>query len=248
MGFPLSGWIWRESDLLESQVRHAESGRVLPGGFAFTAVKERPVKVVAQCSGRSGAGACNLHAGLALLARHPKWGTQIRPRSSGIGSLALESHPKEIVWIAIPTFQGRVSPAFDFASRLTLIRLRGRTELERREVTVVETYPGAIARSLGELRLDLLICGAISRMLEQLLRAEGLRIVSQVCGDINDVLRAFLEDRLNSEEFCLPGCHRRRADARSSRESPSKSKPWPPRSLVSDPPTARTPRPHRVSA
>jgi predicted Fe-Mo cluster-binding NifX family protein len=114
------------------------------------------------------------------------------------------------VLIAIPNFHGRVSPVFDVASRLTVIRVQRRAELGRREVTLLETRPDTIARCLAELGVDLLICGAISQMLESLLRADGLRVVSQVCGEIDSVIQAFLHGRLDAPEYCLPGCFGRR--------------------------------------
>ncbi len=44
-----------------------------------------------------------------------------------------------VVLVAIPHFQGRVSPVFDVASRLILVRVQGRAEVGRREVTLFQT-------------------------------------------------------------------------------------------------------------
>lgn len=64
--------------------------------------------------------------------------------------------------LAIPNFQGRVSPVFDVASRLTVVRVKGRAEVARREVTLFETRPEGIARCLAELGVNVLVCGGIS--------------------------------------------------------------------------------------
>ena len=117
--------------------------------------------------------------------------------------------------VAIPHHQGRVSPVFDVASRLTLVRVKGRVELERREVTLFETQPDGIARSLAELRVNVLICGAISQMLERLLHRDGVRVVAYVCGEVEAVLQAFLSRTLHAPEFCLPGCYLRSCDRES---------------------------------
>ena len=74
-----------------------------------------------------------------------------------------------LVLIAIPHFQGRVSPVFDVASRLTVVRVKGRVELERREVMLFEAQPDGITRSVVELGVEVLICGAISQMIERML-------------------------------------------------------------------------------
>lgn len=108
--------------------------------------------------------------------------------------------------VAIPNFQGRVSPVFDVAAHLTVVRVRNRTAGERHEVTLWETRPEGIVRSLVELRVRHLICGGISQCLEHLLRQAGVRVTGQVCGAVDDVLAAFLDRTLDSPEFALPGC------------------------------------------
>ncbi|MBE7503234.1 MAG: hypothetical protein HS113_23695 [Verrucomicrobiales bacterium] len=114
--------------------------------------------------------------------------------------------------VAIPNFQGRVSPVFDVASRLTVVRVERRSERDRREIVLLEARPEAIARSLAELGIAVLICGAISQTLERLLRHEGVRVVGQVCGEVDAVLQAYLRGTLDDPEFGLPGCFRRPRD------------------------------------
>ena len=119
--------------------------------------------------------------------------------------------------VAIPNFQGRVSPVFDVASRLTVVRVERRSERDRREIALLEARPEAIARSLAELGIAVLICGAISQTLERLLRHEGVRVVGQVCGEVDAVLQAYLHGTLDAPEFGLPGCFRRPRDQVSQR-------------------------------
>lgn len=119
------------------------------------------------------------------------------------------------MWVAIPHHQGRVSPVFDVASHLTLVRVKGPLEIERREVTLVETQPDGIARSLAALGVKVLICGAISQMLERLLHRDGVRVVAQVCGDVEAVLHAFVSRTIDAPEFCLEGCSRPPCNRRS---------------------------------
>ena len=108
--------------------------------------------------------------------------------------------------VAIPNCQGRVSPVFDVAARLTVVRLRGRTELDRREVALFEAQPAGIARSLIELGVDVLICGAISQMLEAVLAGGGVHVVPRICGEVEAVIRAYCRGTLGTREFQMPGC------------------------------------------
>lgn len=115
--------------------------------------------------------------------------------------------------VAIPNCQGRVSPVFDVAARLMTVRLKGGEELGRREVTLFETRPAEIARSLVELGTKVLICGAISEGLEGALVCAGIRVVPRICGEVEAVLHAYETGRLAAPEFQMPGCCGKRADA-----------------------------------
>jgi predicted Fe-Mo cluster-binding NifX family protein len=117
------------------------------------------------------------------------------------------------VLIAVPNCQGRVSPVFDVAARLVLVRLKGDAELERKDIVLFEKQPEGIIRSLGELGIQVLICGAISRGLQRALEQAGIRVLPQVCGDLEAVLAAFREGTLGQREFAMPGCCGRRWDA-----------------------------------
>ena len=67
------------------------------------------------------------------------------------------------------------------------------------------------------LHVDVLICGAISQMLERMLHRAGVRVVAQVCGEVEAVLQAFLSRMLDAPEFSPPGCFRPPGD-RGSRQ------------------------------
>lgn len=137
--------------------------------------------------------------------------------------------------IAVPNCQGRVSPVFDVATRLVLVQLEGRTELERREVVLCEERPDGIVRGLGELGIEVLVCGAISQGLKTALESAGIRVVAQVCGGVEAVVAAYRAERLNRPEFAMPGCyspppdnlwrHRRRCRKRSHARRPRSLQP-----------------------
>lgn len=112
--------------------------------------------------------------------------------------------------IAVPNCQSRVSPVFDVAARLVVVRLKGEAELERREVVLFENQPEGMVRSLRELGVELLICGGISQWLEVALERVGIRVLAQICGEVETVVAAYRTGRLNSPEFIMPGCCGRR--------------------------------------
>jgi predicted Fe-Mo cluster-binding NifX family protein len=108
--------------------------------------------------------------------------------------------------VAIPNFEGRISPVLDVAARLLLIRVESGKEVAREQVAIAENRPDQLIRTCEELRVDVLICGAISQPLACWLADAGVRVVSHLCGEIETIFCAFLTDTLNRAEFRMPGC------------------------------------------
>jgi predicted Fe-Mo cluster-binding NifX family protein len=111
--------------------------------------------------------------------------------------------------IAIPTWQGRVSPVFDVAEQTLLVSLNGREESSRCMESLRSMTLAKRAERLAELGVDVLLCGAISWPLETLLITNRIKVISLVCGDVEEVLHAFRDDTLKNEQFAMPGCCRR---------------------------------------
>ncbi len=103
----------------------------------------------------------------------------------------------------------RVSPVFDVAESLQIFEIQdGRVEQwEERRLVGTEFY--SRAREVSGYKVDTVICGAVSRPLETALQGVGVRVVGFVCGQIDEVVRAFVEGRLEEEKFRMPGCCRR---------------------------------------
>ena len=106
-----------------------------------------------------------------------------------------------------------MSPVFDVATRLVLVRLEGETEVGRKEGVLREEQTEGIVRGLGELGVEVLICGAISQGLRVALEFAGVRVLAQVCGEIGAVVAAYRTGGLNRPEFIMPGCCRRSRNA-----------------------------------
>jgi predicted Fe-Mo cluster-binding NifX family protein len=124
--------------------------------------------------------------------------------------------------VAIPHWRGRVSPVFDVAGSLLLVDIANGQEQDRQHVRLNTHGLQARGRSLAELGADVLICGAISWPLEMALSAAGVEVIPQTCGDVEDVLAAFLNGRLDENAFLMPGCcGRRRRFRRRRRRSPN---------------------------
>jgi len=112
--------------------------------------------------------------------------------------------------VAIPDWNGQVSPVFDVAARVLVVDLEGGREL-RRQITLLSglTPAGRVLR-LEALGVDTLVCGAISRPLEELAGAHGISVVALVSGSVDTVERIMAEGRPIPEACLLPGCRQPR--------------------------------------
>jgi len=109
--------------------------------------------------------------------------------------------------VAITVWNDRISPVFDTASRIVLVDVERGAERGRRIVEVgVDSFPTQRARRLTELEVNVLICGAISRPLAELVSASGVVVIPWVSGPVEGVLRAYLTKRLSDSRWRMPGC------------------------------------------
>lgn len=112
--------------------------------------------------------------------------------------------------VAVPDWQGRVSPVFDVAEQVLLVDLDREDDGSRHTESLGTTAPHQRARRLSELGVEVLICGAISWPLEALLTANGIRVIPLICGEVAEVVRALRDGTLKDERFAMPGCCRKR--------------------------------------
>jgi len=108
--------------------------------------------------------------------------------------------------VAIPQWEGRVSPVFDVAGSLLLVNLEHGVEIALRDVVMTDDIPAERARRMAAMGIHTLICGAVSRPLELALQHSGIEVISQICGDVNQVLYAYKNGRIGQPMFFMPGC------------------------------------------
>ena len=107
--------------------------------------------------------------------------------------------------VAIPIWSGRVCTVFDFASQLLIVDLEGGKELKRNEYALGNVPPLIHASRLLHLNVQVLICGSISSSLANIVINNGIRIIPFICGDVDEVLNAYITGSLADPRFRLPG-------------------------------------------
>ena len=112
--------------------------------------------------------------------------------------------------VAIPQWNGRVSPVFDVSGSLLLVDVADGQELRREEGSLTASDPLQRAKQVARFGAEVLICGAISLPLEAAVASTGVQIISFTCGWVEEVLAAFMSGQLTNGAFLMPGCCGRR--------------------------------------
>lgn len=107
--------------------------------------------------------------------------------------------------IAIPIWEDRVSPVLDTASRLLIVE--GGSQINARHFQVNLLEEDILQRCLFiyRLEIDVLICGAVSRQVSELLILSGVKVIPGISGLIGDVLEAYFHKSLSESRFIMPG-------------------------------------------
>lgn len=111
--------------------------------------------------------------------------------------------------IALSIWKDCISTVFDAADQLLILIPEETNGYKRTTIKLISTDVAARANEMKERQIDVLICGAISRPLENLLIASGIEVYSFVRGPVKDVIGAYQSGNLNHAVFALPGCCRR---------------------------------------
>ena len=108
--------------------------------------------------------------------------------------------------VAIPVYGDYVSNVFDFAHRLLLVDIENGKESHRREVEI-EGF--SLSQRAGQLKangVDVLVCGAVSRLLANMVIQSGIEVLPYVTRNTENVLGAYMAGQLTGAEFSMPGC------------------------------------------
>ncbi|MFC1841327.1 NifB/NifX family molybdenum-iron cluster-binding protein, partial [Thermodesulfobacteriota bacterium] len=93
--------------------------------------------------------------------------------------------------IAIPVWEGKVSPVFDTAIRLLVVDINKQREESRFLYYIDENDITQKCHRIRKLDLDTLICGAVSQAFLKMLLASGLDVIQEISGPAEEVLEAY---------------------------------------------------------
>jgi predicted Fe-Mo cluster-binding NifX family protein len=111
--------------------------------------------------------------------------------------------------IAVPDWEGYVSPVLDKAGRIRLAEMREEAILAWDTVVLGAGDPTSRALQLAKLDVDVLICCSVSHALEAALVSRGVRVVRHICGPVTEVVNACLSGGVIPKNLIMPGCRER---------------------------------------
>ena len=111
---------------------------------------------------------------------------------------------------AFAVWDKHIAPVFDVTRQIHLVDAEAGKILGETQESLPEEMPTQKALRLAELGIQTLVCGAISRHMQDMVEAGGIRVIPFVTGELREVIHAWLIDSLGNDLFSMPGCHGRR--------------------------------------
>ena len=110
---------------------------------------------------------------------------------------------------AFSYWDDRIAPVFDVGHLVMVVASEKGVISEEVQVVLDGALPAQKAMQLKELGVSQLVCGAISRPMQDMIATYGIEVHSFVSGLLREVIEAFLDGSLQELRFSMPGCRRR---------------------------------------
>ncbi len=112
--------------------------------------------------------------------------------------------------VAFSVLEQRIAPVFDTSSEILVIESVGKEVIKAERLALTQNNVFELLERLSELKLQQLVCGAISRALQGFIEQKGIRVIPFVAGELDTIKNAWINNQLDKEEYIMPGCCGRR--------------------------------------
>ena len=119
--------------------------------------------------------------------------------------------------VAIPVWNGNVSPVLDTAEKLAVFDINGGKVISRDEVSTKGKGIHEKARIMAE-NAKILLCGAISVQMASYLSSYGLEVYPWIMGNAEQLIEMVIAGNVPGPEYSMPGCRRRHCGHRIGRK------------------------------
>jgi len=98
--------------------------------------------------------------------------------------------------LAMPMRKGKISAYLDLAESLLLVRIEGGRECSRESIAIEDKSLVSRVYALAELAVDVLVCGATSREVPEMLAKRRIGVIPGIRGEPDPVVAAYLSGLL----------------------------------------------------
>lgn len=110
--------------------------------------------------------------------------------------------------IAVTAWGNRISPVFDSASTLLIVKIENQTIVQKTYKPFRPDDIQALTALLKRMEATTLICGAISTQPAEILVESQIRLISFVSGNALEILSAFARRNTIDSTHMMPGWNR----------------------------------------
>ncbi len=111
--------------------------------------------------------------------------------------------------ISISVLDNRVAPVFDVSKSFMIFEVSDEKVLNKGTFSLNTIGCNEIIEKLKKDGVGIIICGAVSGQLLNSLDLSGIKLIPWISGQVDDIVKAYRENRLESASFFMPGCRRR---------------------------------------
>jgi predicted Fe-Mo cluster-binding NifX family protein len=111
--------------------------------------------------------------------------------------------------IAIPCFESRISPVLDACKRLLVVDIDKGREVSRVELTLERTSLMDRIEIFTRWGINKIICAGVSDVMCRYLAARNIVLISGIAGDLEEILNAYICNKLDDACFMMPGMGRK---------------------------------------
>ena len=105
--------------------------------------------------------------------------------------------------VVLTVWENRISPVADSARKLLILEVENRKIVGRRFEEFAEKFLLNRAGKLADINGEIFICSAISEFFASLIEGYGIRLIPFICGQVDEVLDAYLEGSLRGPKFLM---------------------------------------------
>ena len=112
--------------------------------------------------------------------------------------------------IAFSTLDSRIAPVFDTSRELRVVTFEDKKEVGDERVELTQSTVFELLAALQKLGITQLVCGAVSKALQNQLELRNIQVIPFITGDFTVVKSAWINNDLSKEVYIMPGCCGRR--------------------------------------